>query len=73
MTERRNIGVMHYDICLSDHRAVHLKHLIMTDFNGNFGALKNFISLHKCDKNLLHYRHYKAKFLSELIKEKNIE
>ncbi len=34
---------MHYEICFSDHRAVHLKHLIMTDFDGDLNARINFV------------------------------
>jgi hypothetical protein len=34
---------MHYEICFSDHRVVHLKHLIMTNFDGDLNALINFV------------------------------
>ncbi len=34
---------MHYEICFSDHRAVHLKHLIMTDFDSYFNVLMIFV------------------------------
>jgi len=34
---------MHYEICFSNHRAIHLKHLIMTDFVGDLNELINFV------------------------------
>jgi len=43
---------MHYEICFTDHHAVHLKHLIMTNFDGDLNALINFVKHTPILKNL---------------------